>query len=416
LLAAGVLVGLPLHLHFSRMSVTNIVVPLMFTLVLWLTFRALERGRVTDYLWLGLVGGGALYTYLGNRLALTLAVLVLVWNCAFRRGFWRAHRLHLLVFALAVAVVGGPVAYLLLRHPDIAWAPYNGWGIFQTGWLWAEAANSGRSIAAILLDQLARSSLVFVSQGAPMGFYNSPRPYLPMAAAIFFGLGLGTSLLKLRDSRHLTLQAWFWSVVIMGSALTIQPPTSERLVGSLPPMAMFVALGLTQTAAILKRMQVAALPTLRALAVGVVLVTGLQGIGFYFGEYRQARYFEFYPEEVQQEVSQAMLPLASDYRLYVVAEPYIRPDDFHIREYLGPAIEVTFWHEGGPDMLAASPGDKGAYFVATPNYLAELQAIVEQYPGGSWTEVPRRPVQGQASEVLYYAYELTPQQLALTSR
>jgi len=59
-----------------------------------------------------------------------------------------------------------------------------------------------------------------------------------------FMLGIGYSLFHVTDRRHLLVQGWFWSGVLLGGALVVLPATSAyRILVVFPAVCIFVALG-----------------------------------------------------------------------------------------------------------------------------------------------------------------------------
>jgi 4-amino-4-deoxy-L-arabinose transferase-like glycosyltransferase len=409
-IAAGVLIALPVHLHFSRLGVTNIAVPLWACAVILLTLRAIKRDKVQDYLWAGLACGSTFYTYSGARLAFALGFFVLFIRAISKRGYLRSHILHLAVFSLSAGIVVAPILYFLYRRPEYAMVLYNSAGIIQSGWLAAEPRNSGRTIPSVLLDQFARSTLVFISQGAYGGEYFSPKPYLTPWLAVFFMLGMAYSLSQISKAKHIILQAWFWSVVIMGSMLTINPPTSERLLGSLPPMAIFIALGLNLIIDVVKRMGLISARIFDGLRVVLILVMIFQGVDFYFGEYQQGRYFEHRPEELEITLVESLLPPCDKADVYLLTQPITRADYFPVRDYVIPGLKMKDLTDLTPQALASLPKNNGMLFAAILEYQDQLKMVANAIPGGKWTEVPRRPIPDRPPEVLLYVYQVPASQ------
>jgi hypothetical protein len=404
LLAAGFLVALPFHVHFSRLGVNNVVDALTSTAILWLVYRALRRGSLPAYLVAGLVTGLALYVYLGSRLAIGLAVGVLAYVACFQRGFLRTQFRSVLVYGGAAGVVAAPMAAFFWQQPDQFFARLNREGILNNGWLQQQVTATGQSHLAILLNQLSRSSLVYVARPASMGFFESPEPYLTFAMAICFGLGLAYALGHLGELRYVILSVWFWSVVIFGGALTLGPPASQRLLMSIPALALLVAVGLRKSIALLEHTGWVSARRGLTLAAAVVLVSAGQGLGFYFGPYQQNHYFELPGNELSYESRVYTSQLGSDYRMYLLGEPSVYAV-FANFGYFAPSLPRMDFNTVTPDTLAVLPRDQGAFFLAIPNRRADLELIAQYRPGGEWIVAHRRH---HPAEVLYYAYQLPP--------
>jgi len=379
---------------------------LLGPLVLWLTFRAIRRGTVSSYLWAGLASGLTLYAYLGSRLVVVVALGALAFQVVRQRGYLRGHVQHLLVFAAAAIFVAAPMAAFFIRHPDFLMARVNSESILHNGWLRQQVA-AGRAVPEALLEQFAKSTLVYIAWGAPAGFFNSPQPYLTPLAAVFFVLGMGYTLLRLGQPFYLTLLIWFWAVVLLGSTLTVNAPTSERLVQSIPALAIFVALGLRKTAGVLQQLDLLPARWGMALSAVVIAITNVQGASFYFLTYRNGHYFEDAANELALEANLYASKLGSAYSFYLLGEPRVSVA-FPIFSYLTPDVEKRNLTVVTRETLAALPRDRGAFFVAIPERQAELKQVARWAPGGQWWEMPRRNQPG----VLYYAYLLSPEQFA----
>jgi hypothetical protein len=405
--AAGALVALPLHLHFSRLGVGNIVDGFLGALVFWLLLRAIRRGGLADYLWAGLAGGLTVYVYLGSRLVVALAAALLLYLILRRRGFLRAHFMPLMVFGAAIVIVTLPMASFFLRHPDEFMSKINTEGILQNGWLQNEMTLTGQSAPQVLLGQVFKASLVYVARGAPAGFFNSPQPYLTLLAAVFFVLGMGYALARLGEPAYLLVLAWFWAVVVFGGALTVGVPASQRLIQSAPGLAILIGLGLYKTAEAFSRLGLVPRRLGLALCVGVLAVNAVQDADFYFNRYRLGLYFEDANNELALLVSERAKQLGSRYRLFLLGEPRILVS-YPNFGYLAPEVEKHDFNVVTAEALAALPRDRGAFFAALPDRRADLEEIARQLPGGEWREVPRR----NYAEPCYLAYLLTPQQFA----
>ncbi len=402
-LAAGVLAALPVHIHFSRTAFNNIIPAFFAALLFWLVFRAVRTRKVSSYLWAGLAAGCAFYTYLGSRLAILLAIGILVYLCLVQRPDLRPTLPHLLVFAIAFLIVAGPEISFFINNPNYFMSRVTTDGILENGWLKQQAAAGGPGIAAALASQLVKSSLVFISSGAPYGFYNSPRPYLPAAGAFFLILGTAFALTRLRKPVYVALLAWFWSVILVGGMLTTNPPASQRLVMSLPAAALLVGIGLDQSAVFLSRLARLPARIWTAAAALVVIACGVDGLVFYFGEYRQKNYFGDASNELIYESIQLAKQIGPGYQYVLLGAPRVFLD-FANYDYLIPEVQKAEIGVKDSESLATET-EKPSLFVAIPERTGELDALVKAYPGGQRLEINRRFVPNQ---VLLDAYILPP--------
>jgi 4-amino-4-deoxy-L-arabinose transferase-like glycosyltransferase len=399
-LAAGFLVAFPYHLQFSRIGVNNIVDSMTVVFVLWLTLRAIRTGKLDLYMWAGLASGLCLYTYVGSRLVLALAVLALLYTLVRKRAFLREHILHLAVFFIAVCVAISPLAFYFIRHPDIFMTRLGQESIFINNWLMLQSERSGQGIPALLWKQFTDTVLVYISQNANGNFFNYPKPYLSLVGSIFFLFGMGMTVLKIGETRMFMLLAWFWSVVIFGGVLTTSPPANTRLVMTGPAVAIFLALGITTFLDLFQKLKLLPARAITFAGPVMILLLGMVNVACYFGVYRYQNYFEDATGEYAQAFGQELQSLGPDYDYYFLGLPrifaafptvvFIAPEN-NMYDITGESIET----------LVLDP-EKSQIFSAIPENRLDLERIANRFPGGTWEEIYRR----YKSEVLYYAYIL----------
>ena len=407
-LAALCLAAIPPHIHFSRMGVSNITVAFWACFVFWLTYRAIQKGRMTDYLWAGLVTGLPLYSYLGSRLMSAIGAAMILFSILTQRGYLRAQWKNLLAYGVILSITVAPTLYISYMHPETFIARFHSDNIFSNHWLISEPVNSWRSMAAALLDQFYRSTMVFVSHPAWGGFYNSPKPFLLPVAAVLLVFGVGYSAVRLRELRYTLVQVWFWSIVIIGSTIFAIAPNAERMVGGLPAAALLSAIGLARIIELLKLMKLASPRALNGLAAGVMILASLQNGFYYLVEYQQTRVFAHPYEEFETETSLYAKNLGAEYRVYMLITLPLEVAHFPAKDYLIPDIETIQLDTINAEVLQALPDDKGMVFFAIPEKRAELEQVAQFFPGGKWREVPLLPIPNQPPTVMYYSYELPP--------
>jgi len=405
-LAALCLAAIPPHIHFSRMGVSNITVAFWACFVFWLTYRAIQKGRAVDYLWAGLVTGLPLYSYLGSRLMSAIGAAMILFSILTQRGYLRSQWKNLLVYGVILSITVAPTLYISYMHPETFIARFHSDNIFNNHWLISEPVNSGRSVAAALLDQFYRSTMVFVSYPSWGGFYNSPKPFLLSVSALLLVFGWAYSAVRLRELRYTLVQVWFWSIVIIGSTIFAIAPNAERMVGGLPAAAFLSAIGLARIIELLKLMKLASPRALNGLAAGIMAVASLQNGFYYLVEYQQTRVFAHPFEEFETETSLYAKKLGADYRVYMLITLPLEVAHFPAKDYLIPDIETIQLDTINAKVLASLPHDKGKVFFAIPEKRVELEQVAQFFPGGKWREVPLLPIPNQPPTVMYYSYEL----------
>lgn len=405
-LAAGLLAALPVHVHFSRLGFHNILPGFYAALLVWLVLRAVRRGEISAYLWAGLATGSAFYTYLGSRLAMALAFGILGYALLFRKDYLRAHWRHLLVFAGAVILVCAPMATYFIQDPNQFMDRINRDGILQNGWLVNEAQTTGRWWGLLLLEQLSTALLGFIAIGGPVQFFNTPDPYFPPFAAIFVVLGMALSLSRARSLAHVTLQGWFWSVLLSAGMLTTDPPQHQRLVMALPAAALLAALGLEQVALVAGRLRLGAPRLWLLLAAAVVIAAGGAGVGFYFGEYRQKALYSDPSNEITLESARLAQLLPAEYRLVLLTAPHVFAEFANFRFFIAEHDIIEQSDLSGQWLVYAARAEtRPVIYIASENHFEDLRLVASSVPGGQWIEVPSR---WQTGKTVYMAYIVPP--------
>ena len=408
-LSAALLAIIPVHIHFSRTGVDNIIDSLTAPLILWLLFRGAKHNSPISFVLAGIVTGLCLYTYPGSLLAALLGVALLGYLVISTRGFFRAHLRDLVVFALAIFVVAFPMIGFYTAHSQYFLSRLKRESIVQEAGIPAQSKVTGLNAAEILTVQFAKSSLVYIVSNAPGNFFNSPDPYLPAAEAVIFMLGMAVMLRYLKDIRYFVIFVWFWAVVIFGSTLTGGAPTSQRLMMSMPALAIIVSLAMTGFLAAFRQFYQPVSKVAPIILLGLTLYFGYASLSYYFSKYRVGHYYEDPTNELTYETGAFIAPLHDDGAMFLLAGPKSPYLTFGSFNYFSPDVEKFNLEITTRDELTYLPSDKDILFIALPNYKAQLDLISNWVPGGEWTTFPRRY---QPTSILFYSYKITKEQLA----
>ena len=403
LVAAVCLATLPYHVHFSRLGFQNINDSLMSALVCWLAWRAVAGNSPARYYLAGVASGLCFYSYVGTRLVPVLAVGMLALLAIARRGYARDHRRGLAAFGLALVLTAAPQALFFARQPDIFRNRLNDESLLFNGWVARQAAETGATAWQVVAMQFTRTVLVFIASPAPGNLFASPGPYLGLLASVLFLVGMGYALARWRSPAHLVILAWFWSVVIIGGVLTMNPPANTRLLMTCPPLALLIGLGATRLSEHLVSSGVLPGRAVVPLVAGVVALITWQQSSFYLGEYRSRLYFQDANSEFAMEAGLKARELGPDTAIYVIGAPRVNAA-IPTTRYIAPSNPRV---DLSPDAVgtAIPPRQRRAAYFAIPENLHALATLAGRYPGGTRGRVYRRPKPG---EVLFEYYIVEP--------
>jgi hypothetical protein len=397
------------HLHFSRLGSNQIGDAFFVTLALWLLARGLRRHHLIYFASAGTVVGLAWYGYFGARLVGVIVALYLAWLFMTRShsrseamggaqyGYWA---LALLAAALVVLM---PLLLHYAAYPGTMASRANQVTILAPGWLAQEQAYTGRSAASILLQQFWKAISAFHYTVDPTFWYRPSIPFLDFVSGVLLLFGMVGAVVHWRQSGNILLLLWFWLAVILGWALTENPPSSQRMVIVTPALALLVSLGLNWMMALGRRAFGRWLQLKwNTVADGLLVIVSVLNLYFYFGVYTPTRVYANPTAEVATRLGR-----------YLAAQD--EDDDRVVYFYGAPQM---YWTNGNLSFMARDivgldvyqPGDAGgatpvvaeaARFVFLPHRLDELAAIEQQIPGGA-----EQPVYSEIDgRLLYVLYE-----------
>ncbi|HHX65643.1 MAG TPA: glycosyltransferase family 39 protein, partial [Chloroflexi bacterium] len=233
-------------IHYGRMGLNNIWDPFFALGSLYGLTVGMEKRRPAYLAMGGILTGLAIYFYMGARLIpIILVVYVLYWSLR-ERGFWRRHLGHLVFFGVVALVVALPLLAHFRAHPTNLTARWALLGIFPSGWVDAEMANTGRSMLSVLIDQFLRAALGFNYYTDPSFHYRPGIPLMDFFTSVFFVLGLTYAITRWRRREYFVLIVWLLLNVILGGMLLTNPPWSPRFVISIPPAVLCMTLGMVK--------------------------------------------------------------------------------------------------------------------------------------------------------------------------
>jgi len=285
------------HVHFSRLAFVEIVpVPLYQALVIYFLWRGIHKGRRLDYVFAGLVFGLGFHTYIGYRIFPLIIGVYLLHVFLSRRELIRGHLRGLAAFALAAFLTLSPLVLYAVQRPSIFLRRTEAASVQQD----IEREGSYQP----LLENVRKSLLMYNHEGDPRARHNLPHePMLDALSAMFFGLGLGYSLLRWRHHRYFLLLAWLFLGLLPGIlSLADSNPHSSRTLGNAPAVFLLIT-------AFWDRVWATFAPLLKgdrrrylSLAVGIILALSLwDNFDIYFNRQasNESAYYDFDPAQTE---------------------------------------------------------------------------------------------------------------------
>jgi 4-amino-4-deoxy-L-arabinose transferase-like glycosyltransferase/sugar lactone lactonase YvrE len=386
------------HVHFSRTGfVDNLQVPLFETLTMLFLWRALQRGRRLDYVWAGLSFGLGFHTYLGYRVFPVVIGLYLVHLAFSDRRRIHAQLPGLLVFALATFTTLSPLALFFVQRPEIFLRRAEAASVF----LDVEREGSYQP----LVENVRKSLLMYNDEGDPRARHNLPNaPLLDGLSAIFFGLGLGYSLLRLRHHHYFLPVAWLLLGLLPGIlSLADSNPHSLRTLGNVPAVFLLVSV-------FWDRAWATYVPVLRAdgrrylglAAAAAVLLCGVANCRLYFGA-QAANEMVYYDFDPAQTAAGEYVKAHGGDRLLLVSASLANHSDLKFIPYGVPFTVL--------DLNAHVPLrgqiDSDVTYVLDWGHESLIPRLSSLYPDGEYVEHLDR-----YGRTMFYTYEVTQAEVA----
>jgi hypothetical protein len=261
--AASLMVALSYwHLNWSRYGVRAILVPLFAALTCYYLWRGLRRQARQDFIACGVTLGFSLYTYQAARLLPVLVVLGFGYYFIYQRTLSRRDVVNFSLVVIVSLVIFAPLGYYFLTHPGSFSERVQQALVIQPSY---DASTRLKALAQQGLNVL----LLFGFRGDRAPYSTIPgRPALNPFFAVLWFVGIITSLTSIVKPRS---RAFFkgafvltwWAIMLIPASLAAKAPAAKRAIGSLPAVALLVALGGHSLVRCLQSLSVNASPYIR---------------------------------------------------------------------------------------------------------------------------------------------------------
>ena len=377
------------HVHFSRFGIRGVFTPFLGALAFAAFWRATNR---CSYAWFAVSGaclGLALHFYTASRFFpfflggfLLLQALVVLLSGRRDQAILARHlRGIMLLFVVAMAVFA-PLGIYFLKHP----------GAFtqRAGVVTA----FGEESPLLLMGRAAVANVLqfFIpGRGDVEQFYNLPgRAVFDPLTAVLALLGLGLLAWHWRRDSALFLLLWFPALLLPSFLATDRWPTLPRVLGTIPGVYFFPAVGLVGVAMLLLRLgrrsgaQFQRATQIAAVAL-LILAPGLHAMRTYRDYFlvwgASARTFDAFEGDMT-----AAWHWLTDHpvtgHVYLSSDIYRHPTFMLLHE---KASVQTFWQHTNPHLSwfdarqalpLPAPGEEATYLIAASSPLTAESSVL----------------------------------------
>jgi hypothetical protein len=365
------------HVTFSRAGWHTILVPLFEALTFYFLILALDSGRVRHYLLAGVALGLSLDTYdAGKTIPLSVGVFLL-YLLVRDRTLIRTHFSRFVAYGVAALVAFAPLGWYVLHH----WDDYMG----RSRMVWVgnqiEQAGSWEPLWRNIGDGL----LTFNFRAHGDDFFTS-EPLLDVPVSVFFVLGLGYSLLRLRRPEHFLLLTMLLLSLTNGF---LSEPNGNRGLGAVLPVAAYAGLFLVVAWRWLQQSLPRLAPYSSLGLAAVLALSAYSTFNGYFGPDRRVQW-GFYPETTR--VGRYVKTIADDYEVHLVAGNWPR-DALTYLSYggSGDPFEWRYTYTSNADEVLALPPSttRGTAYIieSVPQYQEAFNFLRTQYPNATLDQI-----------------------------
>src|SRR3989344_7387688 len=243
-----------------------------------------------------------------------------------------------------------------------------------------EAANKTKNRMAWLINNIKRSSDLSENSGDTSTQYGYRGRLLDLLTLTLFLLGQLIALKNLKKVQYFLLLIWFWLTYFAFTMLTVDPVTYHRIVGLFPAVYIFVGISLYSIIQTIKR-RIPNIPILESipyLFLTIIMCTIVFiNLKIYFFD-NPRNNIQLFQKRPGMYVSEYLKTLSHDYRVILLSEPVIYPEDC-VFWYFTPSLPITSLVDSAP--LPEMNGPK--VFVVSNQYKNRLEEIQRKYPGGT---------------------------------
>ena len=233
------------HVNFSRLGFRAILVPFSLVFAFYFLLKGLREKRIVPALISGFFFGFGFYTYISYRfVVLIMAAVFTCWWLIYKKEETQKKFLKISAFCLLITfIVALPIGIYFLKNPQDFLGRAGGVSIFNSK---APIYNLGKSIILHLS--------MFNLQGDGNWRHNlAGSPELLWPVGIFFLIGIILSIKNLtvsfknknysQFSIYCLLFTWFISMLLSGFLSSEGIPHALRVIGVIPVVFIFAALG-----------------------------------------------------------------------------------------------------------------------------------------------------------------------------
>jgi hypothetical protein len=236
-LAAASLALMRWNIHFSRMGIEPILVPMFWAGSAWLLLRGWRKGDWLSFLGAGVLLAAAMYAYQGAWVIPLLALILVIHLAVSDRSLLATRWAGLLAAGAVAVLLILPLAVFFQQNPDLL--------LLRPSQIAAVGQEDGAAQAGFAANIWATLRMFGPGQTGDLDpRRNLPgEPALNLWQAVPFYLGLGLALWRIRRPVYGLMLVGLAGMLLPG-VLSDYAPHFHRVLGATAPVALLTGLGL----------------------------------------------------------------------------------------------------------------------------------------------------------------------------
>jgi len=236
-LAAASLALMRWHIHFSRLGIEPILVPVFWAGSAWLLLRGWRKGDWLSFLGAGVLLAGAMYAYQGAWVIPLLALILVIHLAVSDRSLLATRWTGLLAAGVVAVLLILPLAVFFQQNPDLL--------LLRPSQIAAVGQEGGAAQGGLAANIWATLRMFGPGQTGDLDpRRNLPgEPALNLWQAVPFFLGLGLALWRIRRPVYGLMLVGLAGLLLPG-VLSDYAPHFHRVLGATAPVALLTGLGL----------------------------------------------------------------------------------------------------------------------------------------------------------------------------
>lgn len=319
------------HIAYSHMAINNIWCPFFVVIVSFYLCKGYQTHKNIYFLFAGMFMGFSLYFPQSDKI---IPIIIFIYSFLYllkRQRFIKRNVINTLSLFITACIIFSPQAIYFLHNPSTLTGRINTVSIFNHLPEYY-ARYHANNVFEVLFWQIINTLKVF-NFGGDIGFYfyGYQGGLLAPIVGTFAVIGLFLSFLKIKKDKYLFLLVWFFLVIIFGGVITIDAPSSQRLVGIIPVLFLFAG-------ATLEQIMKYKIRYLKVILIFLFVINGIWDYKIYFIEYihSQAGWAQ---REPATQIAYYIKSLGPSWKVYMLRENTWLYFNHGTIRFLNPDIE-----------------------------------------------------------------------------